>query len=270
MAININSSINNLIQGDNLNQLDSVKKQAQQRLSSGQRINSAADDAAGLAIANHLMTQYSAEMQSTRNINDGISLTQVANGALGGITEMMGRMQELAVQASNATYSDSNRQALQSEYAALQQEIGRITEDTQFNGLAVIGSDTEFSLQLGDTTLGFATSDLSSNSGVAALLNSSIDTQSGASATLGLISDAFGAVGEMQTQMGALSNRLESAFQTSLESANQGLASRSRIADADMAAELSRYTSADILTQANLALRAQANQDSQLVSQLLG
>ncbi len=270
MALPINPNSSSLMNRNTLNNLEGVKQSAQERLASGQRINSAADDAAGLEIANKLLSQFTADMQASRNASDGVSLTQVADSALGGISDMVNRMHELAVQASNGTLSDSNRASLQSEFSQLQDQISDTVQQTQFNGISVIGNDDEISIQLGDNTLDFAISDLTGNSGVSDLLNASIGTLDDASSALGMVGDAQAAIGEARSNMGAVSNRLEQAYNASVESAHQNAANRSRIADADMAAEASRNASADILSQVNIAMQAQANQDKQLVSQLLG
>jgi len=255
-----------------------------EQLSTGKRINSAADDAAGLAISNKMTAQIRGLNQAVRNANDGISLMQVAEGATTEITNMLQRMRELAVQASNDTYTSFDRSALNAEVTQLKAEITRIGNNTEWNGMKLftaqsagsgggigtsglvtlqVGVDGESSdriqVQLNDidaTTLGI--------SGI------SLTTTSGATSALSALDDAISLIDDDRATFGATINRLTYAVDNLTNVSQNTTASRSRILDTDYAKASSELARTQIIQQAATAILAQANQSQQSVLKLLG
>jgi flagellin len=253
---------------------------AMQRLSSGLRVNSAKDDAAGLAIAERMNAQTRGMNVAIRNANDGISLAQTAEGALSKVGDSLQRMRELAVQARNATNSDSDKNSLNKEFAQLQSEITRVLGGTAFNGKKVLGADgTTFNFQVGanvsaDDTVAVSGEDLTANADITAVTVSTATIGSTASvdaiaSVITNIDKALDTVNDTRATFGATQSRFEaiiSNLQTSVE--NQS-AARSRIMDADFATETANLSRAQILQQAGTAMVAQANQLPQQVLSLL-
>ena len=242
---------------------------AMERLSTGKRINSAKDDAAGLAIASSMTSQIRGMGQAIRNSNDGISLAQTAEGSLGEVTNMLQRIRELAVQSASGTYSANDRTNLQAEVAELGAQIDSVVANTKFNGVAVFGSsDVTIKIQTGagsaDTTdlvvKGF---DLSSASG------SDISTAAGATTALGNVDTALDAVATTRASLGAGQSRLESVVNNLTNNVTNLSDARSRIEDTDFSAETTNLAKAQILSQASTAMLAQANQSAQGVLSLL-
>lgn len=233
------------------------------RLASGQRINSAKDDAAGVAISDRLNAQVRGVNQAIRNSNDGISMAQTADGALGKTTDILQRMRELSVQSSNGTYNDNDRSAMNSEFTQLQSELDRIAESTSFNGRALLdGSQAEdgMSFQVGANTnetinvkIGGATQ---AELGTDAL---DISTALGAQVSIESIDEALNVVSGIRSELGAVQNRFESAIDNMSISAENTAAANSRIADADMAKEVSELIKNQILNKFGVAMQAQAN-----------
>jgi len=244
-----------------------------QKLSSGLRINSAADDAAGLAISEKLRSQVNGLNQAVRNSQDGISLIQTAEGALNETTSILQRMRELAVQAANDTLSASDRGQVQAEVTALMDEVTRISTSTQFNGANLIDgsySATGFAFQVGANANQSITVTIG-NMGAAALSVSAlvVTTQSDANATITTIDAAIALVSSQRSSLGAVQNRLEHTI-ANLSVASENLsASESRIRDTDMAAETANYTRYQIMQQAGISVLAQANQAPAMVLKLL-
>jgi flagellin len=242
---------------------------AMERLSTGKRINSAKDDAAGLAIASSMTSQIRGMGQAIRNSNDGISLAQTAEGSLGEVTNMLQRIRELAVQSASGTYSANDRTNLQAEVAELGAQIDDVVANTKFNGVAVFGSsDVTITIQTGagssDTTdlvvKGF---DLSAASG------SDISTSGGATTALGDVDTALDAVATTRASLGAGQSRLESVVNNLTNNVTNLSDARSRIEDTDFSAETTNLAKAQILSQASTAMLAQANQSAQGVLSLL-
>lgn len=272
MAIVIGTNIASLNAQRNLNSSQGLLNRSMQRLSSGLRINSAKDDAAGLAISDRMTSQIRGLNQAVRNANDAISLSQTAEGALGETTNLLQRMREIAVQSANDTNSDSDRASLAAEFTQLVAEIDRIAGQTQFNNKNVL-----------DGTLSGATFHIGANSGqtisitiadadAAALGVSalSVSGQASSNAAIGTIDTAIGLVDTSRGNLGAVQSRLESTI-ANLSNVSENIsASRSRILDADIAAETSALTKASILQQAGVSVLAQANQMPQLALSLLG
>ena len=263
---------------------DNYAKQAE-RLATGLRINKAGDDAAGMAVSERLKNQVRGLNQAARNAQDGISMIQTAEGAMGEAHSILARMRELAIQASNDTVTANDRANLQVEFSALYSEIDRIASSTQFNGTAVLNgaSGNGLMLQIGanrnDTTLGdnAITLNISPSSGFQpTMLNTnfagagaSITSQALASGTITVLDSAVNAVSTARASLGALQSRLESASRSIAVASENAAAANSRIADADIAGSMSELVRAQILQQAGISVLAQANQAPSLVLQLL-
>ena len=281
MSQTINTNIVSLNAQRNLNMSQSSLSTSMQRLSSGLRINSAKDDAAGLAIAERMNAQVRGMNVAVRNANDGISLAQTAEGALGKVGDSLQRMRELAVQSRNATNSDSDKDSLNKEFAQLQSEISRVLGGTVFNGKHILGSDaTTLVFQVGanttaDDTISVDTTDMTANSditavtGTAAVIDSS--ATAGAIATvIDNIDTALDTVNNTRATFGATQSRFDAVIANLQQGAEAQSAARSRIMDADFATETSNLSRAQILQQAGNAMVAQANQLPQQVLSLLG
>lgn len=244
-----------------------------ERLSSGLRINSAKDDAAGLAIAERFTAQIRGLNQAARNANDGISLAQTAEGAMEEISNNLQRIRELAVQSANGTNSASDRAALQAEVAERLNEIDRIATQTDFNGTTLLdGSfaavDFQVGANAGDTVTITAINDMQiAGLGVGAV---DISSAAGAATAITAVDTALDTVNGDRAYLGAIQNRFESTI-ANLQTTSENLAaSRSRIEDADFAAETAALTRGQILQQAGTAMLAQANSAPQGVLSLLG
>lgn len=249
---------------------------AMERLSTGKRINSAKDDAAGLAISSRMTSQVRGLSAAMRNANDGISLAQTAEGAMGEIGNMLQRMRELAVQSANGTLSTSDRTAIQSEVTELTGQIGDIANRTTFNGTKLIdGTATALTLQTGmnaaeTVTLAIASTD-ADDLGTATLKISAVTmaTQAGAVASLAAIDAAIDTVNTSRAGLGAVQNRLEATVSNLTSTVTNLTEARSRIEDADFSAETTQLAKSQILNQAATAMLAQANQSQQGVLSLL-
>ena len=245
-----------------------------ERLSSGFRINRAADDAAGLQISDRLTTQIQGLNQAVRNANDAISLAQTAEGALGEVTNSLQRIRQLAVQSQNGINSSADRTALQAEVSALKQEISRIGTDTQFAGVDLLTGSFSAAFLIGanggqtisvnlSRTGGFGASGLS-------LANTSVATVAEASAALTAIDSAISSIGGTRADLGALQNRFQSTIRN-LSNISENLSgARSRIRDTDFAVETAELTRNQIVQQASLSVLSQANQRPQSALSLLG
>jgi flagellin len=276
MALFINTNVSSESAQKNLGAAQSRLAVSFNRLSSGLRINSAKDDAAGLAISESLKSQVRSFNVAERNASDGISMAQTAEGALGEVHDILGRMRELAVQASNGSLTSTDRGFLQTEFSSLQSEITRIQGSAKFNGRQLVASTAAtITLQVGldntgsdqiQVTLGGVS--LATISGSGALLSGS--TASGALAALSTIDSAIGNVSTARATFGAAMNRLETA-QSSIQTMRLNLsAANSRIRDVDVAAETSALSRNQVLTQAGVSVLAQANQLPQLAFGLHG
>ncbi|GHE37393.1 flagellin [Vulcaniibacterium thermophilum] len=262
-----------------------------QRLSSGLRVNSAKDDAAGLAIAERMNAQVRGMNVAIRNANDAISLAQTAEGALGKIGDALQRMRELAVQSANATNSSSDRTSLDAEFAQLQSEITRLVDGTTFNGTALFTGSSAFSFQVGagttsNDTVSVTRNQLSGGTAAAsgsltassatdvviATVTSNSDIAASATAAQNAIEDidiALDKINSERANYGAAQNRFQSIISNLQISAENVTAARSRIMDADFAKETAELTRTQILAQAGTAMLAQANQVPQSVLGLL-
>jgi flagellin len=240
-----------------------------ERLSTGKRINSAKDDAAGLAISSNFTAQIRGQTQAIRNANDGIALSQTADGALGEVSNILQRLRELAVQSASGTYSDGDRTNLQAEVTELTAQITDIQTRTNFNGVLLLDTaaaaiDIQTSSSAGDTvTLNFGGLDL------AAAIATDLSTAAGANAGLVTLDAAIAAVNTTRATLGAGQSRLQSVVNNLTSSVANLTDARSRIEDVDFSTETTELARAQILSQASNALLAQANQSQQGVLQLL-
>jgi flagellin len=252
-----------------------------EKLSSGYRINRAADDAAGLAISEKMRGQIGGLAQAQRNAQDGISLVQTAEGALTEVHSMLQRVRDLKVQFNNGTNSSDDKDAIAAEVFQISQEIGDIVSDTKFNGTAVFTSSA-FSFQVGandSETISTTAADLSGSIGNAAGLSditslanaagakTALDT--GSLSNIAWIDDAIKNVSKVRADFGAVQNRLEHRLNNLATYQENLTASESRIRDVDMAAEMTKFTKLNILQQAGTSMLAQANQAPQGVLSLL-
>lgn len=246
---------------------------AMERLSTGKRINSAKDDAAGLAISSSMTSQIRGMSQAIRNANDGISLAQTAEGALGEVGNMLQRIRELAVQSASGTYSGDDRTNLQAEVSQLQEQIGDILSDTKFNGntlFATTGSGNAFAIQTGfnsGETVNVTVKAIDGTKISATALDVSDVTKAGT--TLTNVDDALESVNTARANLGASQSRLESTVNNLTSNVTNLSDARSRIEDADFSAETTNLAKSQILAQASTAMLAQANQSQQGVLSLL-
>jgi flagellin len=262
----INTNVMSLNAQRNLNMSGAQLSTTVQRLSSGLRVNSAKDDAAGLAIADRMSTQIRGMNVAIRNANDAISLSQTAEGALGKVTDSLQRMRELAVQSANATNSSTDRTSLDAEYQQLGSEIERVLGNTTFNGTNIFTSTGTLTFQVGanNTTadqvgIGLGTTAFNANTSVSSSTNGNITNVSNAQTALTNIDAALASVNSKRADFGAAQNRFESIIGNLSVNVENQAASRSRIMDADYASETAALTRAQILQQAGTAMLAQAN-----------
>ncbi|MHC4262664.1 MAG: flagellin N-terminal helical domain-containing protein [Planctomycetota bacterium] len=240
------------------------------RLSSGLRISTAADDAAGLGVSERLRSQIRSLGQAGRNAQDGISLAQTAEGALNEVSSNLSRMRELAVQAANETLSAEDRDAIDVEFQALDDEINRIATSTEFNNISLLDSSTSYDIQVGldsGQTIAVTTQDVTS----ATLGINALDAQdeTNAATALAALDTAIGSVSTARGNLGAQVNRLGSAFR-SIQNTREGLsAAESRIRDVDVATESADLTRNSILQQAAVSVLSQANVQPQLALSLI-
>ena len=270
MAQIINTNIMSLNAQRNLSATQSALATSVQRLSTGLRVNSAKDDAAGLAIAERMNTQVRGMNVAIRNANDAISLSQTAEGSLSKINDMGQRMRELAVQSANATNSDSDRKNLDAEYQALAQEIKRNLAGAAFNGTKLFATAAALTFQVGANAattdqITINTQNLTGDNSIVEVIGAagadaaSIGTAAGASAALGKLDTMLATVNSKRAEFGAIQNRFEAVIQTLQVSAENQTAARSRIMDADFASETASLTRSQVLQQAGTAMLSQAN-----------
>ena len=271
MALRINTNVAALNAYRNLNSTDNVMAKSLEKLSSGFRINRAADDAAGLAISEGLRSQINGLKTSVRNAQDGISMAQTAEGALNEVHAILQRVKELAVQSSNGSLGTSERSYIDSEASALTTELDRIQNSTTFNGRTVFGTGASFTFQVGNTNATYDQINFDNSAVDLSSLISSIDLtdQTNAQSALATIDSAIGTVSDYRAGIGAVQNRLERTVNNLNVAVENLAASESRIRDTDMAEEMVNFTKSQILSQAGSAMLAQANSTSQGVLQLL-
>ena len=300
MYINNNSMASNV--ANNLTSHYSDLKTSTQRLSTGLRVNSAADDAAGLAIRELMRTDIKALQQGVRNANDAISLLQTADGALGVIDEKLTRMKELAEQAATGTYDSTQRLMIESEYQAMASEITRIANATDFNGIHLLNgnlssnthdgsgaSSTDGLTSTGKMKVHFGSANDSAEDyyyiqigtstasalGVGNEADSTMDgrtisTQEAAQKALVAVTNAVVSKDKIRAHLGALQNRLENTVSNLTTQAENLQAAESRISDVDVATEMTKFVRNQILTQSSVAMLSQANSMPKMAMQLIG
>ena len=273
MPQTINTNLSSLTAQRHLSSSQMALATSMQRLSSGLRVNSAKDDAAGIAIAERMNSQVRGMNVSIRNANDAISLSQTAEGAIGKLTDMTQRMRELAVQSANATNTAADRSNLNAEFLQLGAEVTRIIGVTNFNGLKILSTnagaqDFQVGANAGETVT-VTTTDLSADATVAAVTGGNITTAADANTAMTSVDALLTTLASERANYGAVQNRFEATIASLQVSAENQSASRGRIMDADFAAETAAMSRANILQQAGNAMVAQANQLPQQVLQLL-
>ncbi|GAB4140375.1 MAG: flagellin [Planctomycetota bacterium] len=274
MGLRVNSNIASLNAQRSLSNTTERLQANYRRLSTGLRISTAADDAAGLAISERFRAQIRSTNQAIRNAQDGISLTQTGEGALNEVSNILIRMRELAIQANNGTVSAADRNTLNQEFTDLINEIDRIARSTTFNGVQLLdgtGSTITFQVGTGITT-GIDTIQLSTaNTLAGSLALSSLDIGSGGSPTTAItaVDAAINTVSRVRGQFGAAQNRLTATIQNLQIQAENMSAAESRIRDVDVAVETASLTRNQILQQAAIAILGQANTQPQAALQLL-
>jgi len=280
MALVINTNVASLNAQRHLQASRGDLETAMERLSSGKRINSAMEDAAGLTIANSLETKIKSLETAARNTNDAISLIHLGEGALDAVSSMLVRMRELATQALNGTYSNDDRANLDAEFQQLIAEITRISDNTYFNGINVIGSTASLSFQVGATandSISLQLQDMAStNIGDVTVSSTAehLDAQdllnlANAGYALTSIDDALTEVDSYRVAMGSVANRLNHTVENLYSRIEQQTAAKSRIQDADYAVESANLARAQVLQQAGTAMLAQANASTMNVLSLL-
>jgi flagellin len=274
MSLFVNTNISSLNAQRQMFSSTSGLNTAFERLSSGFRINSAKDDAAGLQISDRMTTQIMGLNQAVRNANDGISLSQVAEGAMTEITNSLQRIRVLSIQSQNGINSDADRLALDKEVTALIDEISRIAQTTQFAGVDIlqggfssaylVGANAGQSISVNlSRTDGYGAQGLFNNSAV------SVDSVANAEAALATVDGAMSAINAKRADLGAIQNRFESTIKNLSNISENVQAARSRIRDTDFAVETSELTRWQIIQQASSTILAQANQRPQAALQLL-
>ncbi len=285
MPQTLNTNLISLNAQRNLGSSQAALATSMQRLSSGMRVNGAKDDSAGLAIAERMQAQIKGMTVATRNANDGISLTQTAEGALGKVGDMLQRMRELAVQSVNSTNSAGDRDSLNNEYLQLSKEAARTLGGTQFNGQSILATTTNSVFQVGANTsstldqISVAAFDWTSVASITTAIGAAVGTDpttsvagtdgSFATASITALDAAITSVNDQRATFGAVQNRFDNVVANLMVNVENQTAARSRIMDADYASETASLSRASILQQAGNAMVAQANQLPQLVLALL-
>ena len=276
MSQTINTNLNSINAQRNLSMSQSSLSVSMQRLSSGLRVNSAKDDPAGLAIAERMTSQVRGMNAAIRNANDGISMSQTAEGAMGKVTDSLQRMRELSVQAANATNSASDKDSLDKEFGELSKEIQRVLGGTAFNGKHILGADaTAFRFQVGanttaDDTIDITTTNLTADATITVVAGT--DNTANAATIQGVVDKidvALNTINSQRAVMGASQSRFDAVITNLQISVENQSAAKSRIMDTDFAAETANLSRSNILQQAGNAMIAQANQLPQQVLTLL-
>ncbi|MDP9882625.1 flagellin [Sinomonas atrocyanea] len=278
MALTVNTNLSAMQAYQNLNKTSISMANSMAKLSSGLRINTAADDAAGLSISEGLKAQVNGYGIGARNAQDGINLIQTADGALGEVHSILQRMRDLAVQGANDSNNTDSRTAIKAEADELGKELDRITNGTNFNSIDLLkGGSKSFQVGAGGTandtiavTLADVATSVGTLGGAAGATGFDVTSNGSAQTTITAIDTAITAISTDRASLGASQNRLSHAMNIANVSAQNLAASQSHIADTDMASEMVNYTKDSILSQAGTAMLAQANQSGQGILKLLG
>jgi flagellin len=280
MPININTNVSSLFAQRSLNKAQGSLGKSLERLTTGLRINSAADDAAGLAISTRFQSQIRSLEQSQRNANDGISVIQTAEGSLEQMSNMLIRMRELFVQSSNGSLNNSDRDAIHQEFGNLISELDRIAGNTDFNGVSLLNGSASagltFQVGINNTandkiTVSIANLQTSKiGAGGSFVSGQSVSTAAKAQSSLGVIDGALDQISNARAGLGATQNRLSVTIDNLGSMVENLSSSNARIMDADVAKETANLTKNQILVQAGVSVLAQANQQPQIALSLLG
>lgn len=274
MGLRVNTNIASINAQRNTSQVTTRLARNYQRLSTGLRISTAADDAAGLAISERLRSQVRSLAQASRNANDGISLVQVGEGALNEVSNILVRLRELAIQSANGSSSTADKNTIKEEFDSLVNEINRIAQSTEFNGIKLLdGSASTVTFQVGiNTAAGIDSLNVSLTPALSTTLGlSTVDVGSGGNTSFAISSldSAINSVSQLRGRFGSLQNRLQSTI-ANLGVAGESLsAAESRIRDVDVAYETAELTRNNILQQASISILSQANAQPQSALQLL-
>ncbi|MDX2319101.1 MAG: flagellin [Moritella sp.] len=273
MALYVNTNVASLNSQRNLTTSTNALQTSFERLSSGKRINSAADDAAGLQIGSRLESQINGLNQASRNANDGISLAQTAEGALDETTNMLQRMRVLSIQSGNGSNNDADRGVLNREYSQLQEEMNRIAYDTTFGGLNLLDASFNRDFQIGSDANQIINVKITTNMDALGLgvgtATSNILTEANAQISIASLDAAIAKVTETRGDLGAKQNRFSSTIRNLSNISENVSTSKSRIMDADFAAESAKMAQNQVSQQAASTMLSQANQQSQVAMTLL-
>ena len=275
MSFRINTNIASIQGQTALKKSSSETESSQAKLSSGQRITKAADDAAGLAISEKMKAEIRSSKQANRNANDGISLVQTAEGGLNETSTLLTRMRELAMQSATDTLGDSERLMVENEYQAMKSELDRISSNTEFGGRKLLngqGATLEFQVGLGGQSMNrvsYDSSSIASGSQALGISASSVRSKDGARDILGKIDSAFDKISGHRAMLGSLQNRLQTSS-NNLDIYTENMsASNSRIRDVDYALETANLAKSRIITDTGTAVLSQANTDPKAALKLL-
>lgn len=276
MGLRVNTNVSSLMAQRSLNNSRMALGKSLEKLSSGSRINSAGDDAAGLAISENLRAQIRGLKQAKRNAQDGVSMIQVSEGGLNECTNILIRLRELAIQSASDTVGDKERSFTDREFQALKSEMDRIAMSTSFNGTPLLnGRAGIFEIQVGtgNNPLSDRIVYDGQNSDVTLealrMAGESVSTKQGSQLSLAVIDDAISQVNKVRSDLGAMQNRLQSTINNLAVNEENMSAANSRIRDADLAEEVSEMTKNNILMQAGISVLGQANNSAQAALKLL-
>ncbi len=276
MGLRIATNVPALNAHKNLYSTSNLQQTTMARLASGYRINNASDDAAGLAISEGMKAQIRGFRQANRNANDGISLVQIAEGGLNEVSNMLTRLRELAIQSASDTIGDKERAYTDMEYQQLKEEIERVSQTTQFNGVPLInGQSGIFDIQVGvqndqfNDRISFDSTGTNSTLEGLGLTDLAVSDKLSSQQSLAFIDDAISSVSGMRATIGAFQSRLQSASSNLMISDENLSAANSRIRDTDVAAESTTLAKTNILMQAATSVLGQANTQQQLALKLL-
>jgi len=274
MSMSVRTNVSALMGAGQLSRTNKGLANSLSRISSGFRVNKAADDAAGLGVATNLETQIGSTRTAMRNINDGISIIQTAEGASNEVTDILQRMRELAVQSSSGTLGNTERSFIQDEFVQLRSEVSRIAQVTEFNGITLNNNTTSnINVQVGinsdgNSQIAITLGALTTNAlGISGIL---LDTAANALSALSVLDTAIGTVNSNRSVYGAAQNRLESALNNAGVQVEALSSANSQIIDTDFATETANLTKLQIMQQAGVAALAQAKGINQSVISLLG
>ena len=267
----INTNLNAMIATNQMSKNTALAGSSMEKLSTGLRITKAGDDAAGLAVSEKMRAQIRGMEQAERNVQDGISMVQTAEGALEEAGNIAQRMRELGVQAGNDTLSDDDRTKVKKELEQLQDEMKKISEETKFNGKKLLNTAGTFTIQAGanSETRTVETADLSSIAKSLSLTSANISSSTDAQSFVTKVDKALSSINDARSALGAMQNRLEYTANNLTTSTENLTAAESRIRDVDVAKEMVTLSKLNILNQASQAMVSQAKQQPESVSQLL-